>query len=164
MTAQQRDTTRGARFLLAAASILLCAALAATAIRGAQQEAPVGLESADMRKIDAVLARLHGIHSKPSHHHTEDAHDSDSDSSSDSLSDDDSSRKAQLHSHAVKHAQASKGESNALAAMEAATQGLNTVDHKDAAKEQQKQKIIAQKMKALEDKINKDFHKVTAMG
>jgi hypothetical protein len=115
MTAQQRDTTRGARFLLAAASILLCAALAATAIRGAQQEAPVGLESADMRKIDAVLARLHGIHSKPSHHHTEDAHDSDSDSSSDSLSDDDSSRKAQLHSHAVKHAQASKGESNALA-------------------------------------------------
>jgi hypothetical protein len=44
------------------------------------------------------------------------------------------------------------------------TSDAGVQDHKDAAKEQQKQKIIAQKMKALEDKINKDFHKVTAMG
>lgn len=44
------------------------------------------------------------------------------------------------------------------------TSDAGVQDQKDAAKDKQKQKMIAEKMKALQEKINKDFHKVTAMG
>jgi hypothetical protein len=131
---------RGGHFLVGAAALLLCLALAGSARDGARDDAPVELrESSDMRKIDAILARIHGIHghhhhAKKARHHDDSDSDSDSSDSSDdssrsARSDDDSSdssdqsdhhRKRELHHHATQHrehakAKAKHNEDSALA-------------------------------------------------
>jgi len=126
---------RGGHFLVGAAALMLYLALVGPVRDGGRDDAPVELrESSDMKQIDAILARIHGIHGH--HHHAKKArHHSDSDSDSDSDSSDDSSssarsddssdesdhhRKRELHHHATQHqkhakAKAKHNEDSALA-------------------------------------------------